>query len=64
MPTLVLVGEDDPARNAAQLTHTKIEGSQYVVIPGAGHLSNLDQPEEFNKHITEFLKKVESGIKV
>ena len=64
MPTLVMVGEHDPARNAAQLTHTKIQGSQYVVIPGAGHLSNLDKPEEFNNHISEFLQKVESGIKV
>ena len=63
-PTLVLVGGEDPAQEAAYLTHTKIAGSQYVVIPGAGHLSNLDKPEEFNGHILEFLQRVEAGVRV
>ena len=61
-PTLVLVGKEDPAREAAYLTHTKIPGSQYVIIPEAGHLSNLDKPEEFNAHILEFLQSVEAGV--
>ena len=61
-PTLVLVGEEDPAREAAHLTHTSIPGSQYVVIPGAGHLSNQDKPEEFNAHILEYLQRVEARV--
>ena len=61
-PTLVLAGGEDPALEAARLTHTKIAGSELVVIPGAGHLSNVDKPEEFNRHILEFLKKVEAGV--
>ena len=61
-PTLVLVGEEDPAREAAYLTHTAILGSRYVVIPGAGHLSNLDTPAQFNSHILEFLQRVEAGV--
>ena len=63
-PTLVLVGEKDPAREGAYVTHTKIAGSHYVVIPGAGHLSNLDSLEEFNGHILEFLQRVEASAKV
>ena len=62
-PTLVLVGDQDPALEAAHFTHTKIAGSQYAVIPGGGHLSNLDRPEEYNSHILEFLQKVEAGVR-
>ena len=60
MPALVLVGEDDPALEAARLTHHKILGSQLVVLPQAGHLSNLDQPEAFNSSVLAFLRQVES----
>jgi 3-oxoadipate enol-lactonase len=63
-PTLVLVGEKDPTLETARLAHTKIPGSQYVVIPDAGHLSNLDKPEEFNGHVLEYLQRVEAGINV
>lgn len=61
-PTLVLVGSEDPALEAAHLTHTSIPGSQYVVIPGAGHMSNQDRPEEFNTHILEYLQQIEAGV--
>ena len=61
-PTLVLVGGEDPALEAARLTETKIAGSEMVIIPGAGHLSNLDKPDEFNSHILKFLQKVEAGV--
>jgi pimeloyl-ACP methyl ester carboxylesterase len=63
VPTLVLAGDQDPALEPARLTHARIPGSQLVVIPGAGHLSNLDKPEEFNAHILEFLSKVEAGVR-
>lgn len=61
-PTLVLAGDRDPSGEAAHFSHTKIPGSHYVVIPGAGHLANIDKPEEFNNHILEFLKTVEAGV--
>jgi 3-oxoadipate enol-lactonase len=57
MPTLVLVGENDPALEAARLTHRNIPGSRLVVLPGAGHLSNKDCPEAFNAGILEFLEQ-------
>ena len=62
-PTLVLVGDQDPSEEAAHLTHTKIAGSEFVVIPDAGHLSNLDRPEEFNRHVLEFLGRVSQDAK-
>lgn len=49
-PTLVIVGEEDtitpPAE--AEAMHRRIAGSSFVVIPRAGHLSNLEAPDDFN----------------
>ena len=32
-----------------------IPDAKLVVIPGAGHVSNLEQPERFNQAVREFL---------
>lgn len=61
MPTLVLVGAEDPALAAARLTHDRIPGSQLVILPNAGHLSNLDRPAAFNSSILDFLRSVASA---
>ena len=34
----------------------KIAGAQYVEIPGAGHLANLERPEHFNQAVSQWLK--------
>jgi pimeloyl-ACP methyl ester carboxylesterase len=34
----------------------KIPGAKKVVIPHAGHASNIDNPESFNEALTSFLK--------
>src|SRR5260370_2475734 len=46
-PTLVIVGEQDALTppTVAQDYASRIPAAQYVVIPQAGHLSNLEQPE-------------------
>src|SRR5579859_6882882 len=57
-PTLVLVGEQDvltPA-GAAQEYASEIPNAQFVVIPNAGHLSNLEQPEAFLQAVSGFLR--------
>ena len=59
-PTLVLSGDEDPALEACKLIHSKIAGSQMKIIPNAGHLSNLDQPEAFNQAVLDFLKEVDA----
>jgi 3-oxoadipate enol-lactonase len=58
MPTLVLVGDADPALDAAKWTHQQMPGSQLVILPQAGHLSNLDVPEVFNTSVLTFLSQI------
>lgn len=59
-PALIVVGEDDKATpvDSARRMHEAIPGSTLVIIPGAGHVSNLEQPEPFNKALREFLARV------
>ncbi len=58
MPVLVVVGEDDKADFHAIAQHLaeEIPDSELVVVPGAGHLVGLDQPEELNALLLEFLE--------
>jgi pimeloyl-ACP methyl ester carboxylesterase len=57
VPTLIVVGDEDtvtpPA--ASEEMHRAIAGSELVRIPGAGHLSNLEQPGVFNAALAAFL---------
>jgi pimeloyl-ACP methyl ester carboxylesterase len=56
VPTLVLVGQDDTQFLApADYMAAKIPGATKVVVPGAGHAANIDQPEAFNRAVREFL---------
>lgn len=59
-PTLIMVGDRDVAhiRRIADILHEGIDGSQKVVIEGAGSYCNLDEPESFNDTVMRFL----SGI--
>jgi 3-oxoadipate enol-lactonase len=60
VPTLILVGEHDgltpPA--AAEAIHARIPNSELRIIPNAGHLSNLENPQHFNRHLLEFLARL------
>lgn len=56
-PTLLVWGEGDqrsPLRVAEQF-HAAIPGSKLEVIPGAGHVSNMEKPVEFNASVRRFL---------
>ena len=56
VPSLVLVGaEDKPFIAASDYMAAKIPGAHKVVIPGAGHASNIDQPAAFNEAVLGFL---------
>lgn len=57
LPTLVIVGESDGATpvSASQVIHENIKGSQLEIIPVAAHLSNMEQPEVFNRILGDFL---------
>jgi 3-oxoadipate enol-lactonase len=57
VPTLVLVGEEDtvtPPSDAIAM-QSAISGSRLVTVPGAGHLSPLEQPAIVHAAIAEFL---------
>lgn len=56
VPSLVVVGADDePFLAASSYMAQKIPGAEQVVIARAGHAVNLDQPEEFNRAVQDFL---------
>jgi pimeloyl-ACP methyl ester carboxylesterase len=60
VPTLVLVGEmDKPFLKAADYMASRIPGAQKVVLPGAGHAANIDQPQAFNRAVEGFLASLE-----
>jgi pimeloyl-ACP methyl ester carboxylesterase len=60
VPILVLVGEFDtvtPLLTAARIAGN-VRKSDLAHIPGAGHLSNLENPEAFNSAAIGFLKQL------
>ena len=59
VPTLVVVGEfDDPAfLDIANIISGGIEGSEKVTMKRVGHMSNMEDPVEFNKVVLGFLLK-------
>jgi pimeloyl-ACP methyl ester carboxylesterase len=62
VPTLLIWGELDarsPLTVARQLEQA-IADAELVVIPGAGHASNLERPKEFTHALREFCRAHQS----
>jgi 3-oxoadipate enol-lactonase len=62
-PSLVVVGEHDiltPPAEARTIADA-IPGAKYLIIPKAGHLSNIENPEFFNDRVLHFLLQVAPG---
>jgi 3-oxoadipate enol-lactonase len=62
VPTLIVCGEDDkptPPELSREL-HAMIPGSRLEMIASAGHLTNLERPDEFNRLLDDFLGGVEA----
>ncbi len=59
IPTLIMVGEEDPGTPvaAAELMQHRIAGSALVVLPSAAHLSNVEQAAAFNRALISFLQQ-------
>lgn len=57
VPTLVVVGEYDIVdfRQIAERLAADIVGARLVVLPGVGHMSNLEDPVTFNQIVLSFL---------
>jgi pimeloyl-ACP methyl ester carboxylesterase len=60
VPTLLIWGELD-ARSRLTVAHEfarAIPHAELVVIPGAGHMSNLERPDEFNAAVRAFCRRL------
>lgn len=59
-PTLVVVGEEDVLTppEVVRTIAERIPNAQLEIIPQAGHLPNLEQPERFNALMLQHLQKV------
>lgn len=58
-PVLVVNGEFDTAerRDAGRRLCRELPGAEYAVIPGAGHLANLDNPRAYNDVVRAFIQR-------
>src|SRR5215510_8924464 len=58
-PALVIVGEEDPGTpvDMAREIQTALPGAELEILRSASHLSNLEQPAEFNRVLLRFLDK-------
>jgi pimeloyl-ACP methyl ester carboxylesterase len=59
-PALILVGREDPITPVAdsEKMHREIAGSRLVIIDHAAHVSNLEQTEQFNNEMVQFLNSL------
>jgi len=57
VPTLVLAGGEDRTAPPSVMERMarKTPGAEYVVLDGCGHLGPMDQPDEFNGALAQFL---------
>jgi 3-oxoadipate enol-lactonase len=59
-PTLLNCGDEDhgaPPENTRQM-HAMIRGSRFCVIEQAGHIANIEQPDNFNEAVATLLADV------
>ena len=61
-PTLFISGAQDPAATPDYITAMteQMPGCQFVVVDPAGHISNLENPDQFNRAMVDFLTAQEA----
>ncbi|MCP4570168.1 MAG: alpha/beta hydrolase [FCB group bacterium] len=60
LPTLIVVGEKDRFFiPLARTLHKNIVDSELDVVPGVGHMTNMESPGRFNFRLEQFLERVE-----
>ncbi len=62
IPMLVIVGENESKGgfDAAEQFMTLVPQAKKIVLKGAGHMCNMEVPEEFNRYLLTFLAKVDN----
>lgn len=63
VPTIILVGDSDTITPPSDSRRMKelISGAELVVVPGASHLSNAEQPDLFNDAVERFVRERVAG---
>ena len=62
VPALIVTGDrDEPCLAPGLLMRREIPGAGLLVLPRSGHALNLEEPEAFNRALTEFFLAVEQG---
>lgn len=59
VPTLIVLSDKDLAFNikVGEYIHKGIENSKKVILSGCGHIPFIENPEEFNEKVLDFLRK-------
>jgi pimeloyl-ACP methyl ester carboxylesterase len=62
VPTLLLYGDEDARSplDIGQTLHAAIPGSTLVVMPGVGHMSNVEAPELMNTELRAFFTRADA----
>jgi pimeloyl-ACP methyl ester carboxylesterase len=62
VPTLVLTGDEDwPCLAPSMLMKREIASAALAVMPNCGHTINLEDPDQFNRIVGDFIVQVEAG---
>lgn len=58
VPTLIIVGREDSIRPVAdaESMHRGIRDSRLEIIDDAAHMTNMEQPEAFNRAVIDFIR--------
>jgi pimeloyl-ACP methyl ester carboxylesterase len=62
VPTLILSGDEDwPCLAPGILMKREIPSAALSVMPNCGHTINLEDPDQFNRIVGDFIVQVEAG---
>jgi pimeloyl-ACP methyl ester carboxylesterase len=62
VPTLILTGDEDwPCLQPALLMKQTIPSAALSVMPNCGHTINLEDPDQFNRLVGDFIVQVDAG---
>lgn len=64
VPTLIIVGSDDiiTNRGQAEMLARGIRGARLEIVEGSGHLPPVEQPDEFNQILAQFLAGLPNNL--
>jgi 3-oxoadipate enol-lactonase len=58
VPVLAITGTEDASAASTKTIHENIPGSEFVPIPSASHIANIEQPEAFNNALARFYDRI------